>query len=140
MGGVLAIDLGSRKSGFAYADPLRLAVRPLDVVRIDEEDRALVDHVAGLVEERDVDTLLVGMPLREGGFPSERQAAVERFVERLRRRFPDIAVRTHDEHLTTKEAEVLLFEAGYRGREAARRKDSWAALVLLREWLGLEGD
>ena len=135
MGGVLAIDLGSRKTGFAYADPLRIAVRPLETVRIDEDDDRLVAHVAGLVEERDVACLLVGIPLREGDRESERHAAVQRFVARLQDRFPRLDVRTHDERLTTKEAEAQLYEAGFRGRDAARRKDSWAALVLLRDYL-----
>ena len=140
MGGVLAIDLGAKKTGFAYADPLRIAVRPLEKVRIDEGDPALVRAVARLVDERDVSTLLVGIPLREGEDESERHGAVLHFVARLQERFPKLTVTTHDEKLTTKEAESLLYEAGYRGKDAYKRKDSWAALVLLREWLTLQPD
>ncbi|MFT5289019.1 MAG: putative Holliday junction resolvase [Planctomycetota bacterium] len=137
MGGVLAIDLGSKKTGFAYADPLRIIVRPLETLRVNEEDEALLAHVSELVNERDVASILVGIPLRDGNRPSARHSAVSRFVERLQERFGDLEIKTHDERLSTKEAEAQLYEAGYRGKDAARRKDSWAALVILRDFLAL---
>jgi RNase H-fold protein (predicted Holliday junction resolvase) len=66
---------------------------------------------------------------------SARAASVRRFTARLGERFPELEIELHDERLTTKEAEALLREEGYRGREIAARKDSWSALVLLRDWL-----
>ncbi|MEW6072541.1 MAG: Holliday junction resolvase RuvX [Planctomycetota bacterium] len=133
MPGVLAIDYGEKKSGFAAADPLRIAVRPLETARVAGEE--LLAHVAHLLAERDVDTVLVGIPLEPDGSEGEGAAAVRAFVARLRARFPTLAVCVHDERLTTKEAESLLRAEGFRGREIASRRDSWSALVLLRDWI-----
>jgi len=133
--GVLAIDPGEKKSGFASADALRISRQPLGMLRHDGDEERLFDHVASLLAERVVSTLVVGLPLGPDGERGERARAVEAFVERLRARFPEQTVCTHDERLTTKEAEGRLREAGRRGREIAREKDGWAALVLLEDWI-----
>jgi len=138
MGGVLAIDYGAKKSGFATTDALRISRTPLDPVRIPGTSRELLDHVAALVEERPVAVLLVGLPLGPGdelGHEGERARASRDFAARLAARFPDLEVVLHDEHGTTKEAESRLFEAGFRGAEIQGRKDSWSALVLLEDWV-----
>ena len=133
MGGVLAIDLGARKTGFASADALRISLQPLDSVRAEGE--ALLAHVARLLEERDVTKLLVGLPLHMSGEESERSEASRQFAESLRERFPGVTVSLYDERLTTKEAEGRLREQGFRGRRIAAHKDSWSALVLLEDWV-----
>ncbi len=134
VGAVIAIDFGEKKSGFAVADPLRIAVHPLDTVRAGTGDELLA-HIALLLDERDVDTLLVGMPFDMDGGSGPRAKAVEAFAARLRARFPRVAVVTFDERLTTKEAEDLLRREGYSGRRAKELKDGWSALVLLRDWI-----
>jgi len=133
--GVLAIDPGVMKSGFAFVDPLRIVFSALDPVRTEGDDDALVEHVAGLVAERDVAVLLIGVPLDAEGGDTERSRAVRTLAARLAERLPALRVCTHDERLTTKEAESRLRDLGYRGREIRARKDSWAALVLLEDWV-----
>lgn len=135
VGGVLAIDHGERKSGFASVDALRIAPTALDPCRLPGDGPELLEHVAALLEERPIDTLLVGLPLHADGSAGERAGDVRAFARRLAARFPGVAVRLHDEHLTTKEAESRLQAAGHRGREISARRDSWSALVLLEDWL-----
>lgn len=133
--GILAIDPGRMKSGFAFADRLRIVMRALDPVRTEGDDEKLVQHIAGLVAERDVSTLLVGLPLLASGDESAQSRLVRALIERLRERFPGLDVHAYDEHLTTKEAESRLHELGRSRNEIRRQKDSWAALVLLEDWI-----
>ena len=133
--GVLAIDHGSKRSGFAAADALRIAVRPLETWEGPGDADALVDHVAELLEERDVDTVLVGFPFNMDGTAGPRAADVNAFLARLRARFPGLRVVAQDERLSTKEAEELLRAEGYDWRERKRLRDSWSALVILRDWI-----
>lgn len=135
MAGVLAIDLGTKKTGFAVADGLRLSITLLECARIDGASDALLDHVAALLGERDVDTLLVGWPLNMDGTPSGQSEYTGRFVERLRERFEELAVVTYDERLTSKEAEIRLREEGASFREMLKHRDSAAAAVLLQDWV-----
>lgn len=135
MGGVLAIDVGTKKTGFAVSDPLRIVTQPLEGVAAGEDAPELLDHVARLLAERDVDTLLIGLPCDMHGGESARAEAVRRFSARLGARFPGLQLVLWDERLTTKAAEELLREAGFSWRAAKLRKDSWSALVLLCDWM-----
>ena len=135
MGGVLAIDPGTKKTGFAVADALRISSQPLDVCAAGEADPALLRHIEALLAERDISVLLVGLPLGPDGGEGQRARAVRVFLGRLVERFPGREVVAWNETLTTKEAELQLREAGYRGAAARERRDSWSALVLLRDWL-----
>jgi putative Holliday junction resolvase len=133
--GILAIDPGTRKVGFAFADRLRISQRPLPSLRTEGDEERLLAHVAGLIEEREVSTILVGLPLHKSGDEGERARDVRRLIDRLSERFPELRVLAYDERLTTKEAESRLREEGHRGRRIAELKDSWSALVLLEDWV-----
>jgi putative Holliday junction resolvase len=135
-GSVLAIDHGTKRTGFAVADPLRVVVQPLSTWHGPGDSDELLDYVGALMAERTVEALLVGVPLSpQGEARGARAADVERFIERLRARFEDVAVIACDERLSTKEAEHLLREAGLHGAERRERRDSWSALVILRSWI-----
>ena len=134
-GGVLAIDHGTKRTGFAVVDALRIASHALDPWHGAGSSDALVAHVAKLCDERTIATFLVGFPYNMDGSEGPRAADVKLFGERLQKRFPAIEIVPWDERLTTKAAEELLREAGYHGDERKARKDSWSALVLLRDWI-----
>ncbi len=134
-GGVLAIDHGQRHSGFASADALGLSSTALAPFRGDGAGEPLLEHVARLLAEREIATLVVGLPLDADGGENARCAEVRSFIARLQRRFPGLEVVTQDEHLTTRAAEERLREAGVRGHKARELRDSWSALVLLEDFL-----
>jgi len=134
-GSVLAIDHGSRRTGFAATDPLRIATRPLESWSGPGDSTALLERVAKLAAEREVATIVVGLPLNMDGSEGPRAAAVRAFLARLSERLPGVEIVAQDERLTTKEAEDLLREAGYDRDELRARRDSWSALVILRDWL-----
>lgn len=133
--GVLAIDHGTKRCGFAVADGLRIGSTPLDAFTGPCDTPALWKHIEMLLDERDIDTILVGWPLNMDGTSGGRAKDVERFADELARRHPKLRILKYDERLTTKAAEELLREAGHRGKEARTRRDSWSALVLLRDWI-----
>ena len=134
-GSVIAIDHGQARTGFAVADALRLSIEPLPVFHGSGTGEELIRHVQDLVAERTVAALLVGMPLNAEGEIKGRAKQVQAFGERLAQCMPDIPVLFRDEHLTTKEAESRLVEAGHTGAARKARKDSWSALVLLEDWV-----
>jgi putative Holliday junction resolvase len=134
-GAVLAIDHGTKRTGFAVADALRISTQALDVWEAGASAHTLLDHVARLLADRDVATIVVGLPLNMDGTAGGRANEVNTFAQSLRARFPDVDVVTSDERLTTKAAEDLLREAGHHGEARKHRKDSWSALVILRDWI-----
>lgn len=133
MGGVLCIDHGEKRAGLAIADGLRIVQRPLEVCEGSGEE--LIERLATLLEEHDITTLLVGMPYHLSGDESPRTKAVRAFMARLEKRFPSLEVLAHDERLSTKEAESLMAERGEPVRERRGLRDSYSALVILRDWI-----
>jgi putative Holliday junction resolvase len=132
---VLAIDHGTKRTGFAASDALRIATRPLEVWSGPGDSEELIARVAALVHELDADTVLVGSPLNMDGSLGPRALEVRRFVQRLSASLPGVAFLERDERLSTKAAEELLREAGFDLRAMRARRDSWSALVVLRDWL-----
>lgn len=130
---MLAIDHGTRKFGFAVADALRIATQPLPSLRGDE--RAALARLDALLAERDVDTLLVGLPLNMDGSVGPRAEAARAFARVLAQRFPTLAIVAFDERLTSKAADELARELALSRDQRREWKDSLAALALLRDWL-----
>lgn len=133
--GVLAIDPGVKKSGFAFSDRLRISLRPLEYLRTEGQEERLLAHIEGLLEELEISTLLVGMPYHMNGQEGERAKDVRRLIAVLEARFPALSVHAYDERLTTKEAESRLRAMGMRAKEIMQKKDSMSALVLLEDWI-----
>lgn len=131
--GALGVDHGSKRTGFAATDPLRLVVTPLDAP--EGGDPAALQELAKLLEERDISHLVVGYPWNMDGTKGGRAAEVDRFIEQAEARFPELVIVRQDERLSTKEAEERLREAGYHGKDRKARRDPWSAMVLLEDWI-----
>lgn len=140
MGSIIAIDHGTKKTGFAVADALRIAVQPLEVCHAPGDGADLLAYILKLCEQRDVERFIIGLPKNMDGTEGPRSKAVRVFGEQLARSVSSANLGTPeitfwDERLSTKEADSLLVEAGFHGNDRKSRRDSWAALVILRDWL-----
>ena len=82
MGRILAIDYGTKRTGIAVSDPLRLIAGGLDTV----DTKGLEAWLAKYFASEDVSTIVVGKPSRMDGTPSETW----RFIEPLAVRLPVI--------------------------------------------------
>lgn len=131
----IAIDHGTKRTGFASSDPLRIATRPLDTFHGAGDDEALLERVAELVDEHRAESIIVGLPYNMDGSLGPRAEETVLFMRALEARLPKCRVIPVDERLSTKEAEELLREAGHHGDARKARRDSWSALVLLRDWI-----
>ena len=67
MGRILAIDYGTKRTGIAVSDPLRLIAGGLDTV----DTKGLEAWLAKYFASEDVSTIVVGKPSRMDGTPSE---------------------------------------------------------------------
>ena len=134
-GSVVAVDHGAKRTGFAASDPLRIATAPLEVWTGPGDAPELVQHTAELVRERSATHVVVGFPLHMDGTAGGRAREVQAFVDALAAALPDVVLVKQDERLSTKAAEELLREAGHHGDARKARRDSWSALVILRDWI-----
>jgi putative holliday junction resolvase len=135
---VLAFDLGIRRTGVAISDPSGTLARPLEVVQgtsLKSQWAPLLELITRVqVDDEPLAAIVVGVPHRLDGSPTDFTPAALDFIARLSRRVP-IPVVPLDERLTSVEAEALLAvrERDWRRRKAAL--DAASAAVLLQEYL-----
>jgi putative Holliday junction resolvase len=135
-GPVLAVDYGDRRTGLAVSDPRGVIAQPLPTVE-EENPEKLARAIAALVREREVRTVVVGLPLRLDGAEGARVEKTRRFERLLARALEGsgVQVAEWDERLTTAEATERLREAGFRARARRKRVDAVAAVLILRSYL-----
>ena len=133
MGRILAIDYGTKRTGIAVSDPLRIIAGGLETVATKELERWLAQYFAA----NDVSTIVVGKPVRMDGAPSETWKYVEPLAARLRKTYPDKEVVFHDERFTSVMAHRTMLESGI-GRMARRNKalvDKISATIILQSYM-----
>jgi putative Holliday junction resolvase len=124
---VLALDYGSARCGCALSDPTGTIVTPIEALARPASRRGLAALVQ-LVAEREVERVVVGLPLSLRGQDTEQTRETREFVAALQRRLgEDVPVELHDERFTTRIAAAM--------EHASASEDSRAAAILLESWL-----
>lgn len=124
---VLALDYGSARCGCALSDPTGTIVTPIEPILQVNAPRGL-GAIAGLVAEREVERVIVGLPLSLRGHDTEQTRETRAFAAKLSARLgEEIPVELHDERFTTRIAAGI--------ENATTSEDSRAAAVLLEDWL-----
>lgn len=137
----LAIDLGRRRIGLAVSDPSGTLARPLTTLTLEpgQTDKTALERVLAEVtrlagEDDGLSEIVVGVPSRLDGSPTEETAQAVRFIDALAS-CVSIPVVREDERLTSREAESRL---ALRERDWRKRKsqlDAAAAAVILQDYL-----
>ena len=125
MSRVLGLDFGDARCGCAVSDPTGTVVTPLDVVPRPDTRRGL-DSLARLVKEREIEQIVVGLPLTLRGEEGEQVRWTRRFAERLAGRV-DVPVALYDERFTTRQAERTGGSAAADSRAAAHLLEAFLA-------------
>ena len=136
---IVGLDVGERRIGVAVSDVTRTLARPLGVLRpagLDVDAVQLsADEIGRLAREEDgVASIVVGLPRRLDGTPSDMTRRVEQFARQLEARTA-LPVTLQDERLSSREAEsrLALREKDWRVRK--QHLDAAAAAVILQDYL-----
>jgi putative Holliday junction resolvase len=125
---VLALDYGSARCGCAVSDPTETIVTPIEPVLRPASKRGML-ALAQLVAQREVERVVVGLPLSLSGADSDQTRETREFAGRLSRRLGEqVPVEMYDERFTTRMAQRL-------DGAASASEDSRAAAHLLEGWI-----
>lgn len=132
-GAILALDVGSKRIGFALAPPgLDLAMPLAPLLRSNQS--ADFAAIASLIEEHAVTTLVIGDPITLSGARGIAAEQIDRFVEKLRQSLGDHwngDILRIDERLTTAQATRTLIADDVSRARRRDRVDGMAAALLL---------
>jgi putative Holliday junction resolvase len=126
---VLALDYGSARCGCAISDLTGTIVTPIDIVEHPATKRG-VASILDLVRAREVELVVVGLPLSLSGSDTDQTRETREFADRLSKRLGDaVPVELHDERFTTKLAQRMEgpFTTSEDSRAAAHLLESWLA-------------
>lgn len=131
----MGLDVGMKTIGVAISDELGLAAHPVETIarRGTGND---VARVSELVSEREVEQIVVGLPLELSGAVGRRAQRVRVFSQALEAALGD-RVRFHewDERFSTVAVERVLIEADLSRRRRKQIIDQQAAAYILQGWL-----
>jgi putative Holliday junction resolvase len=136
---IVGFDVGERRIGVAVSDASATVARPVGVLRpIRFETDAVALAVAEIArlgtDEEPITVVVVGLPRRLDGSPTEMTPRVEAFARQLEGQV-HLPVALQDERLSSREAESRL---ALRDKDWRRRKaklDAAAAAVILQDYL-----
>jgi putative Holliday junction resolvase len=125
MSRVLALDFGEARCGCALSDPSRTLATPLDAIEQPDTRRGM-QRIADLVRRRDVELVVVGLPLSLSGEEGPQALRTREWAGRLAARLT-VPVELHDERLTTKQAARTGGRADEDSRAAAHLLEAYLA-------------
>lgn len=97
----LGIDYGEARVGVAITDSLNITAQGLETIHSQGSDKTILKRLDELLEQFEIDTIVVGMPLNMNGTKSERAQITEKFIHKLKCKYPKYKIVTVDERLTT---------------------------------------
>src|SRR5207245_2087405 len=109
---VLGIDHGTKRIGLAISDELGMIAQPLEFVPAEPFANFLV-RLKQLIQEKQIEQLLVGMPRNMDGSYGPAALKVQEFVTVLKDSVA-IPIKTWDERLTSAQANRFLIQADVR--------------------------
>jgi len=131
---ILAIDLGTKRTGLAVTDPLQILANPLETIKTGD----LIDYIKNYCSKEDVDTLVLGYPIRLDGTPNEMTPRVILMKDRLEKVFSTKKIVLIDERFTSKMALKSMIAMGSKKkdrREKAGNLDKVSAAIILQSYL-----
>lgn len=128
-----ALDIGDVRIGIATSDMLGIIASGYETYtrKGGEQDYA---YITAFCKERQVDTLIVGLPVNMDGTEGDRAKKTRAFAQELQT-YSGIKTVFQDERLTTVQAERLLIEGGVRREKRKQVIDKVAATIILQSYL-----
>lgn len=131
----LGLDVGSKRIGVAGCDGTGLIASGITTIKRTSfiEDLA---QLRGIVEEREVQVLVIGLPYSMEGNLGFQAKKVQNYAKRVAAAL-ELPVEYVDERLTSVEAEEMLKAEGISPSRNKGLIDRKAASLILQQWLDL---
>lgn len=134
MGRIIAIDLGTKRTGLAVTDPLKLLANPLETI----PTHTLFTYLAGYFDKEPVETIVLGYPKSLDGSATQMTPQVVQLQKKLATTFPEKSVVLVDERFTSKMAMQSMIAMGSKKKdrkEKAGNLDKISAAIILQTYL-----
>lgn len=133
MGRILALDYGSKRTGIAITDEMKLIASGLTTVATSE----LMEFLKKYIASEKVELILVGEPKQKDGAHSNIEVEIQKFLKKFSNIFRDLEVKRVDERYTSKMAFQTMIDSGLKKKQRRNKAlvDEISATIILQEYL-----
>lgn len=133
MSKILAIDYGTKRTGFAISDESRIFAFGLST----QETRNNITYLETLIPKEKIDTIVIGIPKKLNNELAEIVPKIELFKRQLKNKFPDIKIIDVDERFTSKMAFQSMIDNGMSRKDRQNKAlvDEISATIILQGFL-----
>ena len=132
MGRILGIDYGDSRIGLAMSDRLKIIASPFKTIRNEGNENCL-QVSQSLIKEKDVETIVVGLPMGLKGQETAQTKKVREFVSLLYAL--NLPIRLEDERLSSVSAEKSMIQQNIKTGHNKGLIDQRAAAIILQQFL-----
>lgn len=131
----LGIDYGDARVGLALTDPLGFTAQGLETIHHQGNDKIVLKRLEEILQTYEIDAFVIGMPVNMNGTKTERVEVTEKFIHKLKCKFPKIQIETIDERLTTVAAHRTMNFLEIDGRKKKNIVDTISAVYILETYM-----
>ena len=132
MGRCIGIDLGTKRVGLALSDSSNIIASPFKTLTfIDNDD--LVSKLSDIINDNNVKTIILGLPLNMSGVDTEQTKKVRTFKASLAKL--NIPILYEDERLSSVSAKKSLVMQNVKTGHNKAEIDRTAAAIILQQFL-----
>lgn len=133
MGRLLAIDYGTRRTGIAVSDPLKIIANGLTTVR----SHLLFDFLKDYFEKESIELIVIGQPKTLQNKDSENMKNVQAFINRFQKLYPNIPYVLIDERFTSAMAKQAMIDSGLKKKARQNKElvDEISATIILQTYM-----
>lgn len=130
---IMGIDYGDKRIGIALTDLMHVIASPFEVYKT-VNSNADIEHLQKIIEEQEVETLVIGLPLNMDGSEGERARKTRLFGSNIADK-SNVNIVFQDERLTSFEADNILSDAKVRTDKRKDLIDKLSACLILESYL-----
>ena len=119
----------------ALTDPLGYTAQGLETIHHQGNDKIILKRLEEILQKYEIGTFVIGMPVNMDGTKTERVEVTEKFIHKLRCKFPKIKVETIDERLTTVAAHRTMNLLEIDGKKKKNIVDTISAVYILETYM-----
>jgi len=137
MARILAIDYGLKRTGIAVTDPLKIIASGLTTI----ESPKLISFLKDYFKKEEVELVIIGDPKNWDDSDTHATPLVKKAIEKIKKEFPTMPLKTVDERFTSKMAKDAMIEMGLKKKQRRIKAlvDEIAATIMLQEYLESRG-
>jgi putative Holliday junction resolvase len=134
---ILSIDYGSKRTGLAVTDPMKIIASGLAGIHTKDLEKFLTDYF----KKEAVEAVIIGHPTNWDDSDTHATPLVQAFINRFKKVFPTVPIIKVDERFTSKLAVRSMAESGMKKKDRQNKNlvDEIAATIMLQDYLNTIG-